>query len=171
MLYALGKNSEGWCFQVLHYKHFHWQSQGERRCFLWKGVGFCWSGDITEGKEVCDWIGIGSLVSKVTDLVEYVFVGTRTWRSSSEDEEFKEDYSRCWAAWECEPTVQRFWTAYLSGHVSFANVKSGSKKCQFQTQCLCIFLVCQFSLPTVEPCVKIKPENTQMKQLFLWFVS
>jgi hypothetical protein len=22
------------------------------------------------------------------------------------------------------------------------------------------FIVCQFSLPTVEPCVKIKPENT-----------
>ena len=33
---------------------------------------------MTESKKVSDWIGICSLVSEVMDLVEYVFVGTRT---------------------------------------------------------------------------------------------
>jgi len=36
------------------------------------------SGDITEGKEVPDWIWIGSSISEVMAYVEYVFVGTRT---------------------------------------------------------------------------------------------
>jgi hypothetical protein len=36
------------------------------------------SGDITEGKEVSEWIWIGSSVSEVTDYLEYVFLGTRT---------------------------------------------------------------------------------------------
>jgi len=30
------------------------------------------------GKEVSEWIWIGSLVSEIMDYVEYVFVGTRT---------------------------------------------------------------------------------------------
>ena len=36
------------------------------------------SRDTTEGKEVSVWTGIYSLVSEVTDFMEYVFVGTRT---------------------------------------------------------------------------------------------
>jgi hypothetical protein len=39
---------------------------------------------------VPDWIWIVSSISDVMDYVEYVFIGTRTWRSSSQDEEFKE---------------------------------------------------------------------------------
>jgi len=31
-----------------------------------------WSGDRTEGKEVSDWIGIGSSVSEVMGILEYV---------------------------------------------------------------------------------------------------
>jgi hypothetical protein len=41
-------------------------------------AGNDYSGDITEGKEVSNWIWIGSLVSEIMDFVEYVFVGTMT---------------------------------------------------------------------------------------------
>ena len=37
-----------------------------------------WTWDITERKKVSDWIGICPMGSEVMDLVEYVFVGTRT---------------------------------------------------------------------------------------------
>ena len=30
---------------------------------------------------------------------------------------------------------------------------------------------CPVSLPTAEPCVKMKPENTEMKQSFIWLKS
>jgi hypothetical protein len=33
-------------------------------------VGSDWSGDTTEGKEVSDWIAIGSLVSEVMNFME-----------------------------------------------------------------------------------------------------
>jgi hypothetical protein len=36
-----------------------------------------WLGDIEKGKGGSDWIGIGSLVSEVMDIFEYVFVGIR----------------------------------------------------------------------------------------------
>ena len=36
------------------------------------------SGKITEGKKVCDWIGIGSSVTEIMDILEYVFVWLRT---------------------------------------------------------------------------------------------
>ena len=36
------------------------------------------SGDITEGREVFEWIGLGSLVREFLDSMEYVFVRTRT---------------------------------------------------------------------------------------------
>ena len=36
------------------------------------------SGDINEGKELSEWIWMGSLVTMVLDFLEYVFVGTRT---------------------------------------------------------------------------------------------
>ena len=39
VLSALGKNYEGWRLWVLHHKHFHLHSQGERRCLLLKK---CW---------------------------------------------------------------------------------------------------------------------------------
>jgi hypothetical protein len=51
-----------------------------------------WSGDTEEGKVGSDWIEIGSLVSEVMDILEYVFVGIRIGRSS-EDEEFSEGCS------------------------------------------------------------------------------
>jgi len=47
------------------------------------------SGDINEGKEVSEWIWMGSSVPEVLDFLEYVFVGTRTCRYSSQDEEFE----------------------------------------------------------------------------------
>lgn len=40
-------------------------------------AGNDWLSDITEDKEVSDWIGICSLVSEVMDFLEYVFVGIR----------------------------------------------------------------------------------------------
>jgi hypothetical protein len=36
-----------------------------------------WSGDRMESKEVSNWIGIGSSVSEVMGILEYVFVGIR----------------------------------------------------------------------------------------------
>ena len=39
VLYALGKKFEGWRFRILHQKHFHMQSQAERRCLILKN---CW---------------------------------------------------------------------------------------------------------------------------------
>jgi hypothetical protein len=56
-------------------------------------TGNYWSHNMNEGKEVSYWIGIGSSVSEIMDLVEEVFVVTRTCSSSS-DEEFKVS-SRC----------------------------------------------------------------------------
>jgi len=53
------------------------------------------SRDTTENKEVSVWIGIGSLLSGVMDIMEYVFVGIRTLRSSSKDEEMKGGSSQC----------------------------------------------------------------------------
>jgi len=52
-------------------------------------AGNNWSGDITEGKEVSDWIGIGSLVCEVMGILEYVFVRIRKLLSSSEDEKLQ----------------------------------------------------------------------------------
>jgi len=45
---------------------------------------------INEGKEVSEWIWLVSSVTEVLDFLEYVFVGTRTSRYSSKDEEFEE---------------------------------------------------------------------------------
>ena len=97
------------------------------------------------GKEVSDWIWIGSLVSEVRDYVEYVFGGTRTWRSSSQDEEFKEGPPWFQAELGCEAAVQGFETAHLSRRVSTPKVISISEKCWLQTYCLGSFLAC-FSL-------------------------
>jgi hypothetical protein len=36
-----------------------------------------WAGDRMEGKDVSDWIGIGSSVSEIMSILEYVFVGIR----------------------------------------------------------------------------------------------
>jgi tRNA G10 N-methylase Trm11 len=54
-------------------------------------TGNDWSGYITEGKEVYEWIGIGSSLIEVMEFVEYsyVVVETRTQWSSLQDEEFK----------------------------------------------------------------------------------
>jgi hypothetical protein len=51
------------------------------------------SGEITEGKEVCDWTGTGSSVTRIWDILEYILVGIRTLRFSSEAEELEEDTS------------------------------------------------------------------------------
>ena len=65
------------------------RAKGKGDVFFFKKIGFDWSGDITEGKEVSEWIWIDSSVSEVMEFVEYVLVGARTW-SSSRDEEYKE---------------------------------------------------------------------------------
>jgi hypothetical protein len=65
-LYTLGKNLEGKCYKVLHHKHFNLHSQGAMRSLFEKvlvSAGSERSGEITEGKEVCDWIGTGSMVT------------------------------------------------------------------------------------------------------------
>jgi hypothetical protein len=49
------------------------------------------SGEITDGKEVCDLTETGSSVTRIWDILEYVLVGIRTLRFSSEDEELEED--------------------------------------------------------------------------------
>ncbi len=96
MLYAMGKNSEGWHFRAFEK--------------VLVSAGNDMSGDITEGKKVSEWMWISSSVSEVKDFVEYVFVGNRTWRSSLQDEGFKEGALWCWAELECEATVEgRIW--------------------------------------------------------------
>jgi hypothetical protein len=37
------------------------------------------SEDTNEGKEISEWVWMGSLVNENTDFLEYVLVGTRTW--------------------------------------------------------------------------------------------
>jgi hypothetical protein len=67
-------------------------------------------------------------------------------------------------------SLERFGTANLSRLVSSPNVKSVSEKCRLQTYCLESFLaccVCQVYPTIAEPCVKMEPENTKMKLLFL----
>jgi hypothetical protein len=98
------------------------------------------SGEITEGKEVCDWIGTGSSVTEITDILEHVLVGNRTFRFSSEDEELEDDSSLSGAEWRCAITVQGFGTATLFKRVLSATVKSGSQKCWLHTHCFCSFL-------------------------------
>jgi hypothetical protein len=100
------------------------------------------SGEITEGKEVCDWTGTGSSVTKLTDILVYVLVGNRTSRFSSEDEELKEDSSLTGAEWACAVTVQRFGTATLFKCVLSADVNAVSEKCWLHTYCVCRFQVC-----------------------------
>jgi hypothetical protein len=73
-LYRLGNNFEGGCFQVLH-QDFHLYFQGFEHVLV--SAGNVLSGDITEGSEVSDWIGIGFSVSEVMGILEYVFVGIR----------------------------------------------------------------------------------------------
>ena len=56
-------------------------------------AGNDWSGDITEGREVSDWIGIGSSVCEVMGILEYIFVGIRKLISSLEDEKLQQHSS------------------------------------------------------------------------------
>ena len=56
-------------------------------------VGCDRSGETTEGKEVCDWTGIGSSVTKIRNNLKYVLVGNRMLRFSSEDEDLEDDPS------------------------------------------------------------------------------
>ena len=94
------------------------------------------SGDINEGKEVSEWIWMVSSATEVLDFSEYVFVGTRTWRYSSKDEEFEEGPPCCWAELECEATVKGYAATDLSSLVLSPTVKSVSEICRLQTYCL-----------------------------------
>ena len=108
--------------------------------------------------------------------MEYIFVWTRTWRYSSQDQEFEDGPPWCWAQFECEATVEGSGTANLSSLVVSPTVKSISEKCRLQTYCLYSILIalhhraCQVSPPIAEACVKIEPANIKMKLLFLWSV-
>jgi hypothetical protein len=51
------------------------------------------SGEINEGKEVSDWTGTGSSVTKLRDILEYILPGIRTCRFSFDDDELKEGSS------------------------------------------------------------------------------
>ena len=100
LLYALGKNSEGWCFRFLHHKHFHLHSQGVNRCPPLKKCCFLLlvrSGEITEGKEVCDWTEQVQQSPRLGTFCNMFFLGsgpegfllmTMNWRRWS---------SLCWA--------------------------------------------------------------------------
>ena len=103
------------------------------------------SGDINVGKEVSEWIWMVPSVTEVLDFLEYVFVGTRTWRYSSKDEEFEEGPPWCWAELECGATVKEVGTPSLSSLVLSPTVKSVSEKCRLQTYCLDSVLACSAS--------------------------
>jgi len=94
---------------------------------------------------VSEWIWLVSSVTEVWDFLEHVFIGTRTWRYSSKDEEFAEGPPWCWAELECEATVKGFGTAHLSSLVLSPTVKSVSEKCRLQTYCLDNVLACSAS--------------------------
>jgi hypothetical protein len=91
---------------------------------------------------VSEWIWMVPSVTEVLDFLEYVFVGTRTWRYSSKDEEFEEGPPWCWAELQCEATVKGFGNAYLSSLILSPTVKSVSEKCMLQTYCLDSVLTC-----------------------------
>jgi hypothetical protein len=92
---------------------------------------------------------MGSLVNEVMDFLEYVLVGTRTWRSS-QDEEFKEGPPWCWVELECEAIVKGFGTANMFNLLLSPTVKSLSEKCRLHTWCLNRLLVVSASqgIPT-----------------------
>jgi hypothetical protein len=91
------------------------------------------SGEITEGKEVCDWTGTGSSVTRIWDILEYVLVGIRMLRFSSEDEELEEDTPLNADEWGSAITVQGYGRATLFKCVLPAGVKSVSEKCWLHT--------------------------------------
>jgi hypothetical protein len=97
------------------------------------------SGEITEGKEVCDWTWTGSSVSRIWDILEYVLVGIRILQFSSEDEKLEQDTPLNAAEWGCAITLQRFGSATC---VLPADVKSVSEKYWLHTYCCHSFLVC-----------------------------
>ena len=78
---------------------------------------------------------------------------------------------QCWTKWGCETTVKIFGTPNLSRCIASANFKSDAEKCQLYTYCPRSFLASRASVPTAERCIKMKPENTEMKVLFPWLVS
>jgi hypothetical protein len=83
------------------------------------------------------------------DFLEYVLVGTRTWRYS-QDEEFKEGPPWCWVELECEATVKGFGIARIFSLVLSPTVKSHSEKCRLHRWCLNNLLVVSASqgIPT-----------------------
>jgi len=93
------------------------------------------SGDTNEGKEISESIWMGSLVNEVIDFLEYILPGTRTWRSS-QDEEFRDGPPWCWVELECEATVKGFGTAILFSLLLSPTMKSLSEKCRLHTWCL-----------------------------------
>ena len=90
------------------------------------------SGDTNEGKEISESILMGSLAIEVMDLLEYILAGTRTWRSSH-DEEFKEGPPWCWVEMECEATVKGIGTAVLVSLLLSPTMKSPCVKCRLHT--------------------------------------
>ena len=128
------------------------------------------SRDTTEGKEVSVWTGIYSLVSEVTDFMEYVFVGTRTWRSSSQDE-VKVGSSQCSDEWGCEYAVQWYGTPPICPDVF--HQCSLSEKCWLHTYCLHSFLACCASqgMPSLSAHSRALCKNETRKETLILIVS
>jgi len=74
-------------------------------------------------------------------ILEYVYVGLRNRRSSSEDEKLNKRSSWCWAEWGCQTTIQRPGNINPSRSFS-ADMKSVSAKCLLHKLCLDDFLSC-----------------------------
>jgi hypothetical protein len=98
-------------------------------------LGECWLKQLVKASvSQPEWIWMGSLVNEVMDFLEYVLVGTKTWRSS-QDEEFEEDPPWCWVELECEAIVKGFRTANMFSLLLSSTVKSLSEKCRLHTWC------------------------------------
>ena len=154
----------------------------ERWCLLLKQVlvsaGNDCTGNIAEGKDVTDWTAVGSSVSDVKDFVEYVFNGPwhegllqRITNSKRvlHDVELHRDVRALYKHLELLNCPDMFffrpmWNCSLRN----ASCKNTADAVLWRAlNCA----VCPVSPPAAEPVVKMKPQNTEIKLLFIWLVS
>ena len=115
MIYTLGSTLKDDASKFPTWSPFICRAKGKGDVFFFKKIGFDWSGDITEGKEVSDWkMYFGQCCYGPGRTY---FLGTRTWKSSSEDKKFKEGSSRCGAELGCDHST-KIWN-YLSVRTCF----------------------------------------------------
>ena len=141
MLYALGKNFEGWCFRVLHHKHFHLQSQGERK---WPHLKKCWFLLVVTGQE--RELKVRRCVIGLEQVLQSAGFGT-FWNTFLFTVFFWERGTGRGYATKCRWMgvcyhCTRIWKCTLFKCVLPADMKSVSEKCWMHTYCCCSFLVC-----------------------------